>query len=124
MKKLFTPVLAGLILVAVQFVLLETPFYAVAPWFDMAMHILAGLVAGWFFLLLRARVVRSASRFGALLFVVGGVALFGVFWEFFEWAVENYAHIPFQGDLNDTLSDLAMDLLGGTAAALASRIKK
>lgn len=49
-----------------------------------------------------------------ILFVFAG----GVAWEVFEFAVERYYLVNFQGPPLDTISDLINDLLGGIATAL------
>ena len=54
-------------------------------------------------------------RFFCIVGIVMGV---GVLWEFHEYALGHFIHIPLQGDLADTMKDLLADTLGGMAGAL------
>ncbi|OGG38025.1 hypothetical protein A2116_00990 [Candidatus Jorgensenbacteria bacterium GWA1_49_17] len=46
------------------------------------------------------------------------VLLAGAGWEIFEFTVEHYYLVNFQGPPLDTLADMIVDLLGGASAAL------
>ncbi len=103
-------------------VFLLTPYTS----FDMLMHFLGGASICASALLFG----RIARRRGALpadtpswligVALLGTVALVGVFWEFHEFALDQIFHTAAQGGLADTMSDLALDLLGGVAMVLAT----
>jgi hypothetical protein len=83
-------------------------------WLDTPMHFLGGVGAGWFASLAFPERGNGLKRF---LLGLGMVAFIGVVWELFEWNANlflgNRSGVSFQGDLNDTMKDLVMDLLGG-----------
>lgn len=65
------------------------------------------------------------SRLAWLVCIVGGAAFVGVVWEFYEWTMDTFVFPgQFMGGLNDTLFDLAMDLLGACVVAVMVRRKK
>ena len=65
---------------------------------------------------------KNLPKFYAVIIILGFTALVGVFWEFYELIVDkfitknNYISLFQQGGLLDTMKDLFVDLLGGTAA--------
>lgn len=87
--------------------------YSYYWWYDIPLHWLGGLSAGFTSLAIMSRAGRFVSRpFGVALV---GAFIFGVFWELFEY----YAGIT-QNTIGsyplDTLKDLGMDVLGGCTA--------
>ena len=88
------------------------------------MHIAGGLWVGVFSLFL----ARNISVPDMVLFwlVLGSVAIIGVFWEFFEFGLNQvWESFGFEGlfqpSLEDTLGDLLADLLGGALAFILSK---
>ena len=92
------------------------------PWFDTALHYLGGFfVALLFFNYLKKHFIPG-SKAGNALILVGSVALIGVVWEFAEYIASQTLVEPvqaafgiktyFMGDLDDTVTDLLMDILG------------
>ncbi len=58
------------------------------------------------------------SHFGAVIFIVGAVAIAGIAWEIFEFFIDKYLIVPGisafpKMELVDTVADLASDLFGG-----------
>ena len=93
---------------------------------DMLMHFLGGasiLVMG---LILGMRLRRRGlipvdlPPWLAAFALIGLVGLVGIFWEFFEFVTDYAAQTQAQGGLKDTISDLALDLMGGMSALLAA----
>jgi len=99
-------------------------------WFDMVLHFSGGLfVAMLFANYLKAHALPNA-KLANILIVVGAATMIGVVWEFAEY----FAHITFaekasaafgmrvdfMGDLDDTITDLLMDMLGALLAAKLS----
>jgi len=97
-------------------------------WFDVALHFLGG----FFMAMLMANYLNeyfvNKNFIKNTLIIVGATVLIGVLWEFSEYlanlvlgpiiykwfAVKTY----FMGDLDDTVSDLLMDILGAIAFSL------
>ena len=101
--------------------------YWKVSWLDIVMHFLGGaLVASamvwWVYFSGRISLPRL-SFFFTLTLILGGVALIGVLWEFFEFLVDkfitknNYIDLLQLGVI-DTMKDLFMDILGGLAVGL------
>lgn len=103
-------------------------WYEQFPWFDMVMHTLGGAWVAVILLVAGGRRLPHWFAHGedhARLFrVVAGVLLVGALWELYELGFAFYATAAF-GDLGfyqgwaDTLSDLALDTFGATAAGFA-----
>ena len=95
-------------------------------WIDRVAHFAGGFWAAILFLYI-FREYLELKRFSGfleswilvLVFTLGFVALIGVFWELFEFATNNL------GNLEDTIEDLYLDLMGGIlAVALNCSYKK
>lgn len=72
-----------------------------------------------------SKLANNPSKFYTAIVILGFTALVGVFWEFYELAVNVvitknnyifYESLFQQGGLLDTLKDLFVDLVGGAAA--------
>lgn len=97
-------------------------------WFDMALHFLGGFfIAMMLASYLREHLFDHAGLKDTLI-ILGAVAFIGVVWEFSEYIASQTLTEPayryfgirayFMGDLDDTMNDLAMDIIGGTMFAL------
>lgn len=95
-------------------------------WFDMVMHALGGAWLAAVFIAIGA--ARYPSFFAPLslllrtLRVVLLVLLAGFAWELYEygfavWATAEFGDLGFAQPLADTLSDLALDVLGATVVS-------
>lgn len=109
-------------------------------WVDIPMHIAGGMLVAWWaslafrdeFLTSEASVLRRQSKFKkfkSLIVIIAVVALIGVSWEMFEWTFDHtvgarYSLPPAQVSNNDTMKDLADDVLGGAIIALFVSRKK
>lgn len=77
----------------------------------------------WSFYSKKVALPKLPSLYTVIL-IIGFAALVGVFWEFYELAMDrlitknNYISLLQQGGLLDTLKDLLVDLLGGLAVSL------
>ena len=91
-------------------------------WFDMSHHFLGGFfVSMLIFHYLSG--VKTSSKLKDYLIIIGAVSFIGVVWEFAEYLASQtlieplYTHFGFRayfiGDLDDTINDLLMDILGG-----------
>lgn len=93
-------------------------------------HILGGIGLGLFFYSYFRPTVFD-SNIGRYLAVIGSVALVGILWEVAEFSAGNLLSDPiynltqvkfyFMGDLADTMTDLSLDLIGGSIAYLVAR---
>ncbi len=92
--------------------------------FDVILHFLGGLgvyiVAREYF----SKDFRENSWIRYSLLLVGIVMFVGVLWEFTEYNINivwraRLQNIQVIGDLDDTMKDLAMDMLGGIIGAIS-----
>lgn len=105
-------------------------------WLDIVLHFLGGVWLAIFFAYWSLRgqsPKQSYPFFFWAVFMVSFVALVGVLWEFSEYTFLNDLMMKIFGSqetamyamsLDDTLADLAMDLVGATATALGYWISK
>jgi hypothetical protein len=131
MTKDFLKILAPPALVFIFHLVLIFAFdlYDLWPDLDIVMHFLGGAsiaLSSLFFTayLQRTKRLGHISPVVKFLFVISLVAIVAVFWEFAEFALDHLARIRWQGDLNDTLLDLAMGLIGGASIALLIQYKR
>jgi len=88
-------------------------------WLDIVMHITGGLWVGIIAIYFIKN--KDISPFIVFWLVFGSATITGLFWEFFEFAM---SHLPgewskygfIQQGLEDTLSDILSDLIGGILA--------
>lgn len=95
-------------------------------WFDMLHHFLGGFFVALFFSGYLKKQLVSGSKLGNMLIIVGVTMFVGVSWEFSEYIANQLFTVPiyhkyhvvinFMGDLEDTISDLFMDMLGSIIA--------
>lgn len=103
--------------------------YLVWPWFDIPMHFIGG-VAIALTALMSIKHLQKTKHLGhahpafKFLIVVSLVSLAAVLWEFAEFALDSFTVTNWQGDINDTLFDLLMGLVGGAFTFLISLAKK
>ncbi len=111
---------ASLALILGHFLGLFYNWYNLYPFFDFIVH----FIGGTWVALAAFTFVSSLGSLGfkklilSLILIVFAV---GVAWEIFEFAVEHYYLINFQGPPLDTLLDLIADMLGGSAIAFYLR---
>ncbi len=104
---------------------LMTGWYQEVSWYGYAVHALGGFTVAAFFASALRRLpgaeaaLRGSPRFILLL---GGVALAGVLWEFFEFVLSGAtaasAPLRIQLSIEETMADLAFDLAGGALFSL------
>lgn len=102
--------------------------YTRAPLFDITLHFLGGLgVYLTLHQLLSKKFPQAPTLYWSLL-VIGGTMLVGVLWEFTEYVGNVFfgaiSGIELIGDLEDTLSDLFMDMLGASLGAFLHALVK
>lgn len=99
-------------------------WYARVQGFDCLMHAAGGFFVGLsaLYLYFASGYVRALHGHGAFAFVLSVLAatFVGVFWEFFEYALDQYRvseELPamFQPGVGDTMADLALDMAGGAS---------
>ncbi|MDP2704009.1 MAG: hypothetical protein Q8P01_02180 [bacterium] len=123
--KIKYPIIAGIGLLVLQTIFSALNLYQTLPFFDIPMHFTGGLIVAWFLTALFAKDLRTMRWRVSALVIIGGTAIVGIHWEFFEWFLDNFVFIKtqFMGGLNDTLFDLFMDLLGACVIAVMVRRK-
>ncbi len=97
-------------------------------WFDMTLHFLGG----FFIAMLMADYLKdnlAGSKLKNLIVIIGATIFIGVVWEFTEYLASQTLIEPiynnfsirayFIGDLDDTINDLLMDILGAGAFSFA-----
>ncbi len=99
-------------------------------WMDMPMHFLGGVFAGmifvWFFRKFVGFLDLHSKFLVFTVLLLGFVSLVGVFWEFYEFLYDLFISSRGLGPLamqgvQDTMSDLFFDILGGFAVAVLMR---
>lgn len=90
-------------------------------WFDISLHFLGGFFMAMLMVHYLAD-IKTSSRLKYYLIIVGAVSFIGVVWEFAEYLASQTLIEPlynnfqirayFIGDLDDTMNDLLMDILG------------
>ena len=114
-------------LVFIVHVFVHVAFHAYEryPTLDMPAHFLGGVVIAFFF----HRASINASRFGVLgpfhptthlALVIALVCSVTVFWEFAEYVYDRLFGTRHQLDLDDTLLDMLLGILGGAAFLIAA----
>jgi len=120
------------LLIVVHSLLLIFGLYSRAPFpLDIPMHILGGAIIAWWAVLVfegELRLVRARMLKLAII-AIALATLVGVLWEGFEWSFDHtlgaqYHLPPAQPSNDDTMKDLANDVLGGIIAALIATRKK
>jgi hypothetical protein len=103
--------------------------YARWPWLDVPMHLLGGAAIARFF----ARALEVLSHSNSAACVDGRVAALlvfaltcsaAVFWEFAEFVSDRVAGTSAQVSLEDTLLDLLLGIVGGTAYLAGSTLAR
>lgn len=89
---------------------------------DSAMHLLGGAALAMLVSGLLAQAVGNGwcpdtGRLITLVLVISLVATGAVCWEVYEWISDRLLGTHFQFDLDDTMKDLVLGLLGGTVYA-------
>ena len=118
--KIVFPILAGCIVLFVGiYVSGQMAFYEDFPYFDSVMHVLGGAVIGWLVFAHASVKGRPTPSLGLVLLIA---IVIGLLWELAEYTsgltmqgtvVYKYFH---GGGCLDSLSDLAMAVLGATIA--------
>ena len=110
------------VLFAHIFLILFSNFYELFPWFDIPMHFLGGIAVGYsYFLILQYLQRKNYLRINSIIrvvFIFALVSLTAMFWEFFEYFAGHLTGFVLQGDLDDTILDLIMGMLGGLVSAI------
>lgn len=102
-------------------------------WFDTSLHFLGGFFVAMLMSYYLAEHLGK-SKLKNVLILAGMTAFIGVVWEFAEYAAAQTLVEPlynnfgfrayFIGDLDDTIKDLFMDILGGLTFAIFYVFKK
>jgi len=110
----------------VMLLLLHTAFvflnvYSIAH-VDSAMHLLGGIALAMLVSGLLAQAVGNGwcpdtGKFIKLVLVISLVVTGAVCWEIYEWMSDSFLGTHFQANLDDTMKDLVLGLLGGAGYA-------
>ena len=98
-------------------------------WFDMVLHFSGGLFVALLFSKYLERHLFSQTKLANMLIIIGATMMIGVVWEFGEYFMNQTfsakasaafgMKLDFIGNLDDTMSDLLMDMLGAILTAAA-----
>jgi len=107
-------------------VLLETcadvfDWYYIFPNLDTPMHILGGMLVGFFAM---AYTPRGANAMQKLVWVIAWTLLVGGLLEVVEWILDSRAAMLLQADAMDTFTDILHDFAGGVIAYSIGYFKK
>ena len=91
-------------------------------WFNMVLHFLGGFFMAMLMANYLKENISSGSKIKNMLVILGATIFVGVVWEFAEYIANQTLAEPvykyfqtrvyFMGDLDDTVNDLFMDLMG------------
>ena len=123
---IITPVIfAACVIFVGIFVSGQYRLYEMWGHFDTAMHVLGGLTAAWFGLVLLQKEITHLPAWKQVLIFVSFATLAGVLWEFVEYSVGvGRDVVPWLyrwlhgGDLADTITDLTADIIGALTLSL------
>ncbi|KKW25050.1 MAG: hypothetical protein UY67_C0001G0052 [Candidatus Kaiserbacteria bacterium GW2011_GWA2_52_12] len=115
-RVLYVQFFSVAVLAALTWVALAQDLFFRLWWFDIPMHLLGGVWAGYAVIWVLQRKGWGVSLVHA---VVGAFAI-GVAWELFEYFWD-MPRSPFMSYPLDTAKDLLMDILGGVVAYLSTR---
>ena len=103
-------------------------WYLSYSWFDQVLHFSGGLFIAMFFSAYLKEHLFHNSKLKNTLIILGATSFIGVTWEFAEYIANQtltepfyryfQVHVYFMGDLNDTVNDLLMDILGAGVFAV------
>ena len=103
--------------------------YNIISWYDLFVHFLSGIftfVLG--FILLKRLNGYNSNKIINIIFCLGVVAIVALFWEIFEFSMDNLIGSNLQHNLdtgvNDTMEDLIVATLGGVISSLYMFFKK
>lgn len=123
-----TVLCTGLFLFFAQEAAMYYNLYIKLWWYDIPMHILGGIWVAlmffyWFYE--RNEILKKENGFlNNIIFALGFVALFGTFWELYEYSFDTFFTDLHLQTLSDTLKDLVDDLMGGLLASIYYLLKK
>ena len=102
--------------------------YLTFSWFDTIQHLMGGFLIAMLFSEYLKENFRENKPIHNILIVVGSTIFIGVVWEFLEYIANQTLIDPlyrkfqirayFMGDLEDTIKDMANDIIGGLIASL------
>jgi len=127
-KKLLF-ILIAVILVA-HFIAVWYLLYPKFFWLDIVLHLIGGIAVALFVVIYFGdRLNATNSIVFIIISLIAWTVFAGVLWEFFEWGFDNFVATPYdlpysQPGLDDTMGDLAMDILGGLVVAILYIKKK
>jgi hypothetical protein len=119
-KKLFSIFALPTLLFCLHLVLVFLCFYKRHPWLDIPMHILGGVFIAYSFSL-AVTYFQQRKILSELNVLSGSVFLFAltssavVIWEFGEFIIDFLFNTNAQASVEDTMLDMFLGLLGGTA---------
>ena len=88
-------------------------WYYIFPNFDTPMHILGGMLVGFFAL---AYTPRGSNAIQKLVWVIAWTLVVGGLLEVVEWVLDSRAAMLLQADAMDTFTDMLHDFAGGVIA--------
>ena len=110
-----------LLLLALDILLLRVGAYSV-PHVDSCMHFAGGITLGIFIYGLLSRAIELGwvlplGRFLMFVVIFALVTTGAVFWEFFEWSLDQTIGTRMQRSIDDTMKDLLLGQIGATVYA-------
>ncbi|MFP4387308.1 MAG: hypothetical protein ACLFRA_08945 [Alphaproteobacteria bacterium] len=127
-KALWAPASVFLFYVAVLYSPVISSSY-LPLWWDSVVHFAGGIAICFFFSAAtkgpHARIfLGQHTRFSLFVLLVSLTALAAVLWEITEWIDKQLTGRAIQTDVTDTISDMAMGLIGGAVMAMKVTLKK
>ncbi len=98
-------------------------WYYIFPHLDTPMHILGGMLVGFFALAYTSKGMSSIEK---LIWVIIWSIVIGILVEVVEWSIDSWAHlgVMLQQNTLDTYTDILHDFVGGTFAFILGYFTK
>lgn len=98
-------------------------FYSIFPFLDIPLHLIGGAaIANTFILIFKSwenkSLISIKDKPIYVLLIVSIVALFATLWEFWEFVMTQITNSVWQGNLQDTMKDFSLGLIGGLIVAI------
>jgi len=106
-----------ILIMFLEFLFIQTMLFDVFPNAGIVFHLAGGVAVGIGFYYLFQSYLADLPWYVKVFFILGIVGLAAIGWEGFEWVFSIFYHNNLQGDLNNTMGDLYVGLLGGCLAA-------
>ena len=102
--------------------------YNNVSWYDIFVHFLSGMFTFVLATIIYRLISNDKNKILKMLFCLGIVCIIAIFWEMFEFSIDNIASTNLQHNQDtgvvDTMQDMIVAMLGGIISSIYMWIKK